>query len=163
MTGSATTAHHGLAVHEVVLLLQTDPHRGLSDAEAAERLKTFGPNTLPPPAGAGLLVRVVRQFHHPLIYVLLVAGIITAGLHEFIDSAVIFGVVVINAIVGFIQESKAESALASLRAMVHTDAKVVRGGREHTVPPTAWFPVIWCCWTPVTRCPPTFGCCERSS
>ncbi|WP_407666455.1 cation-transporting P-type ATPase [Mycobacterium pinniadriaticum] len=130
---SGPTAHHGLAEHEVVLLLQTDPHRGLSDAEAAERLITFGPNTLPPPAGAGLFVRVLRQFHHPLIYVLLVAGAITAGIGEFIDSSVIFGVVAINAMVGFIQESKAESALASLRSMVQTDAKVIRGGHEHTV------------------------------
>jgi cation-transporting ATPase F len=132
-TVPATTAHHDLAEHEVVLLLQTDPQRGLSDAEAAERLETFGPNTLPSPPGASLLIRVLRQFHHPLIYVLLVAGTITAGLREFIDSVVIFGVVAINAVVGFIQESKAESALESLRSMVQTDAKVVRGGREHTV------------------------------
>lgn len=131
---SSTKAHHGLPAHEVVLLLETDPHRGLSDAEAAERLERFGPNTLPAAPGTGLLVRMLRQFHHPLIYVLLVAGVITAGLQEFVDSAVIFGVVVINAIVGFIQESKAEAALESLRSMVHTQAKVVRDGHEHTVP-----------------------------
>ncbi|WP_407688392.1 cation-transporting P-type ATPase [Mycobacterium sp. HUMS_1102779] len=133
-SGFATTAHHGLAVHEVVLLLETDPHRGLSGGEAAERLERFGPNVLPPAAGAGLLLRVLRQFHHPLIYVLMVAGAITAGLHEFADSIVIFGVVLINAAVGFIQESKAEVALAGLREIVHTDAKVVRDGRERTVP-----------------------------
>ncbi|MFY9918515.1 MAG: cation-transporting P-type ATPase, partial [Mycobacterium sp.] len=117
---SATTAHHGLPAHQVVLLLETDPHRGLSDREAAERLERFGANVLPVAAGAGLLVRILRQFHHPLIYVLLMAGVITAGLEEFVDSAVIFGVVVINAIVGFIQESKAEAALESLRSMVYT-------------------------------------------
>jgi cation-transporting ATPase F len=131
---SPSTAHHGLPAHEVVLLLETDPHRGLSNAEAAERLERFGPNTLPVAAGTGLLVRILRQFHHPLIYVLLVAGAITAGLQEFADSAVIFGVVVINAIVGFIQESKAEAALESLRSMVQTQAKVVRDGHEHTMP-----------------------------
>jgi cation-transporting ATPase F len=133
-SGFATTAHHGLAAHEVVLLLATDPHRGLSGGEVAERLERFGPNVLPPAAGAGLLLRVLRQFHHPLIYVLLVAGAITAALREFADSAVIFGVVLINAAVGFIQESKAEVALAGLREIVHTDAKVVRDGRERTVP-----------------------------
>ena len=79
-------------------------------------------------------MRILRQFHHPLIYVLFVAGVVTAGLREFVDSAVIFGVVVVNAIVGFIQESKAEAALESLRSMVHTQAKVVRDGHEHTVP-----------------------------
>ena len=71
---STTTAHHGVPAHEVVLLLETDPHRGLSDGEAAERLERFGPNTLPVAAGAGLLMRMLRQFHHPLIYVLLAAG-----------------------------------------------------------------------------------------
>ncbi|WP_204079513.1 cation-transporting P-type ATPase [Mycobacterium riyadhense] len=134
IAASTTTAHHGLPTHEVVLLLETDPHRGLSAAEVVERLERYGFNTLPAAAGAGLLVRILRQFHHPLIYVLLVAAVITAGLLEFVDSAVIFGVVVINAIVGFIQEAKAEAALGSLRSMVHTQAKVVRDGHTHTVP-----------------------------
>ena len=130
---AAADCHHALPAHEVVLLLETDPHRGLTTAEVRDRLNRFGPNTLPAPSGAGVLVRILRQFHHPLIYVLLVAGAVTAGLREYIDSAVIFAVVVVNAIVGFIQESKAEAALQSLRAMVHTAARVVRDGRERTV------------------------------
>ncbi|KAX73472.1 metal cation transporter P-type ATPase CtpF [Mycobacterium tuberculosis M1026] len=93
----------------MVLLLESDPYHGLSDGEAAQRLERFGPNTLAVVTRASLLARILRQFHHPLIYVLLVAGTITAGLKEFVDAAVIFGVVVINAIVGFIQESKAEA------------------------------------------------------
>jgi cation-transporting P-type ATPase F len=130
----STTAHHGLAAHEVVLLLETDPHRGLTSEDATDRLARFGPNTLPAPKGAGLLMRILRQFHHPLIYVLIAAGAITAVLGEYVDSAVIFGVVVINAIVGFLQESKAEAALEGLRSMVRTNAKVVRDGHEQTVP-----------------------------
>jgi cation-transporting P-type ATPase F len=130
----STTAHHGLAAHEVVLLLETDPHRGLTSMDATDRLARFGPNTLPAAKGAGLLMRILRQFHHPLIYVLIAAGAITAVLGEYVDSAVIFGVVVINAIVGFIQESKAEAALEGLRSMVRTNAKVVRDGHEQTVP-----------------------------
>ena len=126
-------AHHGLAAHEVVLLLQTDPHRGLTTEVADERLKEFGPNTLPAPRGAGLVRRVLRQFHHPLIYVLLVAGVVTATLSEYVDSVVIFAVVVVNAIVGFVQETKAETALQSLRSMVRTEAKVIRDGRERTI------------------------------
>jgi len=133
LSGSATATHHALAAHEVVLLLQTDPHRGLSDAEAKERLEAFGPNTLPPPPHAGLLARILRQFHHPLVYVLLGAGVITAVLREFIDSGVIFAVVLINAVVGFIQESKAEASLEGLRSMVRTEAKVKRDGHEHTI------------------------------
>ena len=127
-------SHHTLPAHEVVLLLETDPHRGLTAQEAGERLRRFGPNALPATRGAGLVVRILRQFHHPLIYVLLVAGILTAALHEYVDSAVIFGVVAINALVGFIQESKAETALQSLRAMVDTTAKVLRDGHQRTVP-----------------------------
>lgn len=126
-------AHHGLAAHEVVLLLQTDPHRGLTTEVADERLKEFGLNTLPAPRGAGLVTRVLRQFHHPLIYVLLVAGVVTATLREYVDSVVIFAVVVVNAIVGFVQETKAETALQSLRSMVRTEAKVIRDGRERTI------------------------------
>ncbi len=129
-----TAAHHGLAAHEVVLLLETDPHRGLTGEEAADRLARSGPNSLPPAKGAGLLMRVLRQFHHPLVYVLLAAGAITAALGEYVESAVIFGVVVVNAIVGFIQESKAEAALEGLRSMVRTQAKVVRDGHGQTVP-----------------------------
>ena len=126
-------AHHGLAAHEVVLLLETDPHRGLPAPRRPSGSIATGPTHCRPPS-VGLLVRILRQFHHPLIYVLLVAGGITAGLQEFVDSAVIFGVVVINAIVGFIQESKAEAALEGLRSMVRTQAKVVRDGHEQTVP-----------------------------
>ncbi|PRC46360.1 carbonate dehydratase, partial [Mycobacterium sp. ITM-2017-0098] len=67
------------------------------------------------------------------VYVLLVAGAVTAALHEYVDSAVIFGVVMVNAVVGFIQETRADAALQSLRALVHTEARVVRDGRQRTV------------------------------
>ncbi|TGD89639.1 cation-transporting P-type ATPase [Mycolicibacterium sp. CH28] len=130
----ATPAHHGLPVHEVVLLLETDPHRGLPESEAAQRLDRFGPNALPADTGTGLAVRILRQFHHPLIYVLLASAAVTAGLREYVDSAVILSVVAINALVGFIQESKAEAALAGLRSLIQTPAKVVRDGHQHTVP-----------------------------
>ncbi|WP_225834185.1 cation-transporting P-type ATPase [Streptomyces sp. NK08204] len=80
---------------EVVLLLETDADGGLSTEEAARRLERFGPDVLPLAVGGGLLWRVLRQFHHPLIYVLLAAGAVTAALGEYVDSAVIFGVVLV--------------------------------------------------------------------
>jgi cation-transporting ATPase F len=126
--------HHGLATHEVVLLLETDADHGLADAEARRRLERYGPNVLPEARTSGSLVRFARQFNHPLIYVLLVAGVVTLVLGENTESAVIFGVVLTNAVVGFIQESKAEDALDALRAMVHTDARVRRSGRERQIP-----------------------------
>ncbi|MGZ8718482.1 MAG: HAD-IC family P-type ATPase, partial [Aeromicrobium sp.] len=113
--------------------METDPHAGLTTVEAAERLERFGPNTLPHAEKAGMLLRFLRQFQHPLIYVLLGAGATTAALGEVVDACVIFGVVVINAIVGFIQESKAEAALDALQAMVRTEARVVRDGRTVVV------------------------------
>ncbi|WP_350275852.1 cation-transporting P-type ATPase [Kribbella sp. HUAS MG21] len=131
---SPAVAHHGLPAHEVVLLLETDPHRGLTEQDAAERRIRFGPNTLPAPKGAGLLIRILGQFNNPLIYVLLVSGVITAALGEYVDSGVIFGVVLVNALIGFVQESKAEAALEGLRSMVRTTATVVRDGRERIVP-----------------------------
>ncbi|GIE99415.1 cation-transporting P-type ATPase [Paractinoplanes rishiriensis] len=130
---SGSAKHHGLAAHEVVLLLETDAHRGLGVLEAGERLGRYGPNTLPPAKGAGLLRRILSQFHHPLIYVLNAAGVITAVLGEYVDSAVIFGVVLINAVIGFIQESKAEAALEGLRSMARTQATVIRDGHRRIV------------------------------
>jgi cation-transporting ATPase F len=132
-TTASDESHHGLPAHEVVLLLESHRHRGLSEAEARERRRTYGPNLLPQADPTGPVVRLLRQLHHPLIYVLLVAGVVTLVLGERVDSAVILGVVVINTIVGFIQESKAEAALDALRAMVHTEARVVRDGQERRV------------------------------
>ncbi|TDC73178.1 HAD family hydrolase [Micromonospora sp. KC606] len=126
--------HHALAVHEVVLLLETDTTRGLTDDEAAGRLTRFGPNVLPAAARGGPLRRLLRQFQNPLVYILIAAGVVTLLLAEYVDAAVISGVVVVNAAIGFLQESKAEAALDALRGMVRTEARVVRGGRQRQVP-----------------------------
>ncbi len=125
--------HHHLPVSEVVLLLGTDESQGLDPAQAAERLERFGPNELPPVAGPSALRRFVSQFNHPLIYVLLGAAVVTAMLGETVDSAVIMGVVLINAVVGYIQESRADTALKALAAMTRTTARVVRGGSTREV------------------------------
>ncbi|HEX5094807.1 MAG TPA: HAD-IC family P-type ATPase, partial [Acidimicrobiia bacterium] len=130
---SGGRAHHAVAVHEVVLLLGTDVAAGLTTAEAEARLRRFGPNVLAETDAAGAVRRFLRQFHHPLIYVLLAAGVITLLLGDRVDSAVIFGVVLVNAFVGFVQESKAEAARDVLRSMVRTDARVRRDGRLQTV------------------------------
>ena len=122
-------AHHGLAAHEVVLLLETDPHRGLAEAEACSRRERYGPNALPPARRAGPLARVGHQVNDPLIYVLLAAGAVTVALGEHVDAAVIFGVVALNTLIGYVQESRAQSALDALRALTRTQVTVVRDGR----------------------------------
>ena len=83
---------------------------GLDDNSPNERLKKYGPNKLSPPKKRSPLSRFFLQFHNILIYVLLGAGTITAFLGHFIDAAVVVGVVFINAIIGFVQEGKAEEA-----------------------------------------------------
>jgi magnesium-transporting ATPase (P-type) len=124
------THHHHLPVHEVVLLLETHPEHGLTHAEAARRLARFGPNVLPHVRAHGPLVRFLAQFHHPLIYILVAAGGITALVGERVDASVIFGVVVVNAIIGYVQEARAERALDALRSVVRTTATVVRDGER---------------------------------
>ncbi|MGE3255352.1 cation-transporting P-type ATPase [Pseudonocardia sp.] len=130
----SVAAHHGREVGDVAQLLRTDPQRGLPRDEVAARRERFGPNALPPAKGPGPLRRFLRQFHHPLIYVLLGAAAVTAGLGEYVDSAVILGVVLLNAVVGFVQEAKAEAALEGLRSLVRTRAVVIREGHRETVP-----------------------------
>jgi magnesium-transporting ATPase (P-type) len=126
--------HHELPVHEVVLLLETDAERGLSREDARRRLAEVGPNVLPPMDRRGPLLRFVLQFHNALIYVLLAAALATALLGDAVDSAVILAVVLINAAVGFAQESRAEKALDALMAMVRTRATVVRSGARQLIP-----------------------------
>ncbi|MRK01864.1 HAD-IC family P-type ATPase [Aeromicrobium sp. S22] len=126
--------YHDLTAHEALLLLESDHRTGLDRDEARSRLERFGPNSLPQAKGEGAVRRFLRQLNSPLVIVLIVAGIVTLLLDEVVDSSVIFGVVVINAILGFVQESKAESALEALRSMVHTSATVVRSGAQQRIP-----------------------------
>jgi cation-transporting P-type ATPase F len=121
-----STGHHSMPMHDVVLLTATDAETGLSHAVAARRLTEVGPNTLPALHRRGWVVQLLAQLNHPLIYVLLAAAALTAALGETVDASVVFAVVVVNAVIGFLQEAKAERALDALAAMVRTEATVVR-------------------------------------
>jgi cation-transporting ATPase F len=107
---------------------------GLSDAEAAARLERFGPNVVRRRAGRGPLVRFLLQFRAALVYILVAAGVIAIALSEYVDAGVIFGVVIVNAIIGFVQESKALEAIGALSRSMRFDATVRRGGRNRRVP-----------------------------
>jgi magnesium-transporting ATPase (P-type) len=127
VTSVARGTAHAVSVDDV--LTELDSHReGLSSSEAARRLETDGPNRLPEPVKEHLVVRVLKHFNDVLIYILLVAVVVTALLGHWIDSMVIFGVVVINAVIGFVQEGKAEQALEGIRKMLSLDAQVRRDG-----------------------------------
>lgn len=91
---------------------------GLTPAQATERLAQHGSNRIEQAAHASLWMRVLRQFNNLLIYVLIAAALVTLWLRDYLDAAVILGVVVINAIIGFVQEGKAERALDAVRKSV---------------------------------------------
>jgi len=133
---------HTLPVDEVLRELDTAPG-GLSEAEAAQRLEQHGPNRLRPPKQRGPVLRFLLQFHNVLIYVLLASAAITAVLGHAVDTGVILGVTVINAIVGFVQEGKAESALAAIRKMLSLRALVLRDGQRREIAAEALVPGDW--------------------
>ncbi|WP_197432501.1 HAD-IC family P-type ATPase [Pseudarthrobacter sp. GA104] len=132
--GMPDPAHHGLPLHEVVLLLGTDHVRGLASAEVARRQEQFGANVLPRSRGAGILRKLARQFNNPLVYVLLAAAAVTLALGEYLDSGVILAVVLVNTAIGFVQEVRAEAALDALHSLVRTRAVVTRDGQRREVP-----------------------------
>ena len=123
---------HCLTADETLVALQSKA-AGLSEAEAARRLAEHGPNRLTPAKKRGPLLRFLLQFHNVLIYVLLAAAAVTALLAHWVDTSVIVGVVVINAIVGFIQEGKAEQAMEAIRRLLSPEATVLRDGKRELV------------------------------
>jgi magnesium-transporting ATPase (P-type) len=104
--------------------------RGLSEQEAARRLEVHGYNSLPEEAGVSRLAILLHQFKSPLIYILLIAGVVTALLGEYIDTGVIAVVLILNALIGFIQEYKAETSVRALKKMLVARCRVVRNGVE---------------------------------
>ena len=124
---------HHLPADEVLDLLESDRENGLDIFEVEHRQKRFGPNVITAKKGMGPLMRFLLQFHQPLIYILMAAGIITAFLQEWVDAGVIFGVVLVNAIIGFIQESKAVKALEALALTMTTEATVLRAGGKQRI------------------------------
>ncbi len=124
---------HALEPDEVLGRLGSDA-AGLGQDEAAQRLQRYGPNRLRPPKKRGPLSRLLSQFHNVLIYVLLAAGVMTLALAHWVDAGVIFAVVVLNALIGFVQEGKAEKALDAIRHMLPHSASVRRDGRFITLP-----------------------------
>jgi magnesium-transporting ATPase (P-type) len=119
---------HALDAEQVWSRLASAP-RGLSSAEALARFERLGPNRLPDPPRDSPLRRFLRHFNDVLIYVLIGSALITAALGHWLDTAVIVGVVVANAIIGFVQEGKAEEALRSIRQMLTARAHVRRDGQ----------------------------------
>lgn len=128
-----TTDWHSQPVEAVLHQLHTQEN-GLSMAEAQARQARYGLNRLPTVQPRSAWLRFFRQFHNVLIYVLLGSATITALLAHWVDTGVILGVVLINAIIGFLQEGKAEKALEAIRQLLSHKASVKRDGQLHTLP-----------------------------
>jgi len=124
---------HAIENEQLLHRLGGSPH-GLNTTEAQERLQTYGPNQLRPPQVRSIWARFFSQFHNLLIYVLIGAGLVTLLLGHGVDSAVIVAVVLVNAIIGFIQEGKAERALDAVRKLLSPNAMVMRDGQRLTLP-----------------------------
>ncbi len=118
---------HARDAGEVLDCLNSSPE-GLSEQEALNRLEAVGRNRLPEPEKEGVLKRFFKHFNDQLIYILIAAALVTAALGHWVDTGVILGVVVINAVIGFIQEGKAGRALEGIRRMLSLRAKVRRDG-----------------------------------
>jgi len=106
---------------------------GISGPEAKKRLEKYGPNKLPEEEGISRLKIILHQFTSPLIYILILAAVVTAFLGEYIDTGVIVAVLILNAIIGYFQEYKAETSVRALKSMVVPRTKVVRGGKEREI------------------------------
>jgi cation-transporting ATPase F len=108
--------------------------QGLSEAEASRRRVQYGPNAITRKKSTSPFILFLQQFNQPLIYILLAAAVISALLGELVDASVIFGVVLVNAIVSFIQESKAVKAMESLAGSMVSEATVFRGSVKRRIP-----------------------------
>lgn len=128
------TNWHALTVEEVLGRLDVDPVQGLSKQEAGRRLAQTGPNELATDSGPSRLSILLAQFKDVLVWVLLVAGFISGWiLNEWVDTGVILAIVVLNAIIGYTQEVRAEAALAELKEMSAPEARVWRDGGLTTI------------------------------
>jgi calcium-translocating P-type ATPase len=129
-----TPIWHAMGAEEALRRLGADAARGLEASEAARRLASYGPNRLPEGRKQGPLMRFLLQFDNILVYILLAAGFVKMMLGLWLDASIITGVVVINAVLGFLQEGKAEKALDSIRNMLSADARVKRDGEIRIAP-----------------------------
>jgi cation-transporting P-type ATPase F len=145
MQAAVKTPWHQLHVDEVVRLLDTDVSGGLSTTEVQRRQKEYGPNKLVAKRGTPAWQRFLLQFHQPLVYVLIAATAFSFYLGQYVDALVILAVVVFNAIIGYLQEAKAEKAIVALTRMMVVETTVRRNGCKQRVDATELVPgdIVW--------------------
>ncbi len=125
---------HAMSVEEVLAALGSEAASGLTEAEANRRLAEYGPNELQEKPPVSFWERLLDQLKGFVVIILLVAAVISALMGDWVEAAAIMAIVILNAAIGVIQESKAEEALAALKKMAAPDAHVIRDGRRLTIP-----------------------------
>jgi len=128
----APVTYHAMPVHDALDALGVGAE-GLDNDEAAHRLRRHGPNRLPEAPRRSPLLRFLSHFHNILIYVLIASAVVTATLGHWVDTCVILAVVIVNAVIGYIQEGRAEQAMAAIRGMLAPQSAVLRDGRRISV------------------------------
>ncbi|MEU0465218.1 cation-transporting P-type ATPase [Amycolatopsis sp. NPDC006131] len=159
---TAVAPPYAQPAEDVAAALGTDLTRGLSSAEARARLERMGPNALSAARGPGPVRRFVRQIHSPLIYILLCAAAVTTVFGGYVDAGVIGAVVQLNAIIGYVQESRAQRALDALARLVPAEVTVVRDGATSRLPARDLVPGDEWRSPRGTGCPRTPGCGRRT-
>ena len=131
---------HTLSKEEIRRRLKSNFAMGLTEEEASKRLKEYGKNKLEDKKKEGIIIKFLKQFNDFMIIILIVASIISAvmakveGTGDYIESVIIIAIVVFNAIMGLVQENKAEKSLEALKKMSAPVAKVIRSGKEMIIP-----------------------------
>lgn len=131
---------HAETTDQVSTKLQSTAELGLSSAEVTERLGLFGPNSVEKKGGESAAAILLRQIRNPLIYVLLASTVLAVVMGKVTDGIVIFGVVILNTVIGFLQESQAGKAIEALLAMMPEFATVIRDGAQKSVPSSELVP-----------------------
>jgi magnesium-transporting ATPase (P-type) len=134
MSETEQTVWHALTADEAVGRLKTSVTAGLDEAEAARRQEEYGLNVLPTARKRGPLMRFLQQFNNVLVYVLLAAGFIKLIMSLWLDASIILAVVIINGLLGFLQEGRAEKSLDSIRNMLSPEARTLRNGQTAMIP-----------------------------
>ena len=147
---------------EVLESLQSCP-TGLTEEQAAERLRQHGPNKLKEAEKPSVFQRFLAQLKDPMLLILMAAAAVSAVTNalsgeSFTEVFIILIVVLLNAVLGVVQESKAEAAIEALQTMTAAKCKVLRAAIRSWWRAVSSCPATWWCWRPATPCPPTGGC-----
>lgn len=134
MSSIGMATFHQMNAGDALSALASDPQNGLTEAEVAKRTKEFGPNELKAKHGPSVLRMFLSEFKNTLVLILIAAALVSAFLGEWIDAAAILVIVLLNAMIGFYQEYKADRAIEALKRLLAPVTRVIRDGHEQRMP-----------------------------